>query len=434
MKAFISHALGGDDEPLANALKEDLGEAGITGYLAEKTQRYDLPISDKIKQEIDESNWLVAVITERSHASASVHEEIGYALRRGIRVALMVEEGVEAAGVFTYGREYARFSVPKFGEHSRRMATFIADSPRQQPPRPAIRDATKRFLQGRNVLSANPDNFAANEHYRHLFSPVPDDTKKPAALFTACPNDLVGNADVAAPEFAEWVEATASVEAGSRQVRVPGLEPHVDTGMLLAIDQSPRAPPGRNILTYRVFQSNGLFEFGTSRFFFDRNGRGNMEMHLCYTVGEFWSFLAQARLFYRKTGLDSPFTAFVSVRNSDRLRPGNYGDEALRPTAPLGRCVPPAGARGGSLPRPGRCRNCPAPPAARTIPAAAGRPARAAPCPARAAPPRGKAVARRARADGRGLYAGSGAGLPGGPAPAAAPPTPAPHGGQRVAH
>ena len=132
-----------------------------------------------------------------------------------------------------------------------------------------------------------------------------------------------------------------------------------------------------------------------------------------------------------------------SVREGGRAtRPMSACSEAfsapaacqIRPLPSLypapGRCVPPAGARGGSLPRPGRCRNCPAPPAARPIPAAAGRPARAAPCSGRAAPPRGKAVARRARADGRGLYAGSRAGLPGGPAP----PPPAPHGGQRVAH
>ena len=337
MKVFITHAFGGDDEPLANTLKKDLGAAGIDGYLAERTPRYDLPISDKIRREINESDWLVAVITGRSHASASVHEEVGYALGRGVRVALMVEEGVEAAGVFTYGREYARFSVPKFGEHSRRMATFIADSPPPPPPRPTIREATKRFLQGRNVLSASPDNFAVNEYFRHLHSPLPDD-EKPAALFMACPNDLDGNADVTAPEFVEWVKATASVEVDGRQVRVPGLEPHVDIGMLLAIDQSPRAPSNRNVLTYREFQSNGFFEFGTSHLFFDRNNRGNMEMHLCYMVGEFWSFLAQARLFYRKTGLDSPFTAFVSIKNSDRLSLGNYGDEVLR--LPSRRSVP----------------------------------------------------------------------------------------------
>lgn len=332
MKVFITHAFGGADEPLANTLKEDLGAAGIDGYLAEKTPRYDLPINDKIRQEIDESDWLVAVITGRSHASASVHEEVGYALGRRVRVALMVEEGVEAAGVFTYGREYARFSVPKFGEHSRRMAKFIADSPRPQPLRPAIREATKRFLQKRNILSANADNFAVNEHFRNLFSPVLDNTKKPAALFTACPHDLRNSADVTSLEFVEWVKATASIEVDGRQVRVLLLDPRIDIETLLATYRHPRAPLQRNVLAYREFQSSGFFEFGSSHVFFGRKG-GRLEMHLCYTVGEFWSFLAQARLFYQKIGLDAPFTAFMSVKNSNLLHLGNYGDEAGHPSS-----------------------------------------------------------------------------------------------------
>ena len=219
--------------------------------------------------------------------------------------------------------------APGRGKHSRKMGRPVGDPARLRPLLHYPGGAARHLLKGRNILSASSYNFAVNEYYRHLHSPLPDD-EKPAVLFTACPNDLVGNADVTAPEFVEWVEATTSVEVDGRQVRVPGLEPHVDIGRLLAIDQSPRAPSGRNILTYREFQSNGLFEFGTSHLFFDRNGRGNMEMHLCHMVGEFWSFLAQARLFYRRTGLDFPFTAFASVKNSDRLRLGNYGDEVLR--------------------------------------------------------------------------------------------------------
>lgn len=97
----------------------------------------------------------------------------------------------------------------------------------------------------------------------------------------------------------------------------------------------------------------------------------------------------------------------------------------------LGCCVPPACARGGPMPRPGR-RKSPAPPAARPMPAAAaGRAARADHRSGRVTRLRGKAVARRAGAAGRGLYGGIGAGLPGVPAAA---PSPAPHGGQRVAH
>ena len=73
------------------------------------------------------------------------------------------------------------------------------------------------------------------------------------------------------------------------------------------------------------------------------------------------------------------------------------------------------------------------PPAARPMPAAAGRTVSTDSCTGRAAPLRGEDVARRAGAAGRGLYGGVGAGLPGVPAAAAAPP-PAPHGGRRVAH
>ena len=332
MKVFISHAFGGTDEPLADALKEDLDAAGIDGYLAEKTPRYDLPISDKIRREIEASGWLVAIITKRSHASASVHEEIGYAFGKGVRVALMVEEGVEAAGVFSYGREYMRFTVPEFGERSKNMVDHVADSPRPPPLHHVIRDATKRFLEGRNILSSGADNFAVNKHFRRLFSPVPDDSKKPAVLFTACPHDLRNSADVTSPEFVEWAEATASVEVDGRQVPALLLDPHIDLETLLATRRHPHAPPPRNVLAYREFQSSGFFEFGSSHVFFGRHG-GRLELHLCYTVGEFWSFLSLARLFYRKIGLDAPFTALVSVRNSNLLHLGNYGDKDGHPSA-----------------------------------------------------------------------------------------------------
>ena len=326
MKVFISHAFGGTDEPLASTLKEDLGAAGINGYLAEKAPQYGLPISDKIRREIEESGWLVAIITERSHASASVHEEIGYAFGKGVMVALMVEEGAEAAGVFTYGREHMRFTVPGFSGRSKKMVEHIANSPRSPPLRHSIRDATKRFLEGRNILSASTDNFAVNKHFRQLFSPVPDDRKKPAVLFTACPHDMRNSADVTSPEFVEWAEATAGVEVDGQRVRVLLLDPQVDIETLLATIRHPHAPLQRNILAYREFQSSGFFEFGSSHIFFGRRN-GRLEMHLCYLVGEFWSFLAQARLFYRKIGIDAPFTAFVSVRNNDLLHLANYGDE-----------------------------------------------------------------------------------------------------------
>ena len=328
MKVFISHAFGGADEPLANTLKDDLAAAGIDGYLAEKTPRYDLPISDKIRQEIDASDWLVAVITGRSHASASVHEEIGYAFGKDVRVALMVEEGVETAGVFAYGREYERFRAPEFGKHSRKMARHVASSPRPAPRRLPVDEGVDALLESRNILSDESPSFAQNEYFSHLHSPLPDN-KKPVVLFTSCPNHMGGNADVAAQKFKGWVESTSSVTVDGQQARILGFKTRVDIGRLVAVELHPRAPAVKTALAYREFRSTGFFEFGTSCLFFDRNSRGKMEMHLCYMVGEFWSFLAQARLFYLTTGLDFPFAAIMSIRNSDLVHLGNYGDEVL---------------------------------------------------------------------------------------------------------
>lgn len=238
----------------------------------------------------------------------------------------------EKNGGGTPGHEHSPKTprTPGSGEHSRKTGRPAGDPAGLRPRLPYPGEAARHLLEGRNILPASSDNFAQNEHFRHLHSQLPDD-EKPAVLFTACPHDLGGNADVTSPEFAEWVATTASVEVDGRQVRVPGLEPHVDIGRMLAIDWLQHAPPRRNVLAYREFQSSGLFEYGTSHFFFGRNDRGDMELHLCYMVGEFWGFLAQARLFYQKTGLDGPFTAFVSLKNSDRLRLGNNGDEVLPP-------------------------------------------------------------------------------------------------------
>ena len=344
MRVFISHAFGGGDEDLAGTLKKDLAAAGLDGYMAEKEQRYDLFIGDKIRQEIGESDWLVAIITKRGHASASVHEEIGYALGRGTKVALMVEKGVDRGGVLVYGREPEVFVTHKFGAHSKKMAEFIRSSPRPAPRQSPLGKTAKNFLERRRILRHESPEFAKNEHFSRLHNPLAGDDKKPVVLFTACPGDLGCDADVTAREFSEWVETTASVRVDGRQVRVLGREPSVDIGRLLAIERYAEASTRRDVLAYREFQASGFFEFGTSHILFGRNGRKRTALHLCYAVGEFWSFLSQARLFYRKIGLDAPFTAFVSIRNSDALDLGNHGDEVLD-SPPYGQ-PPPAPGRG----------------------------------------------------------------------------------------
>ena len=331
MSVFISHVFGGDDEAFASALKGDLGAAGLDGYMAEKAQRYDLMIHDKIRREIEVSEWLVAIITERSCASPSVHEEIGYALGRGIKVALMVEKGVKDGGVLIYGREQEAFVPQEFGASSKKMAEAIRRAPRTAPLRHSLGGAAGDLLEKRNLLGVESPDFAKNRHFPCLYSGSLTDAEKPVVLFTACPHDLADRHDVASPEFARWVESNTNTEVDGRRVRMLGTEIGIDIGTLLAVEKRSAAH-AENITLYREFQSNGFLEWGTSSMFFRRDDSGRAELHLCYMIGEFWTFLASARLFYNKIGLDAPLAVLVSIRNSRGLGLGNYGDKAAGDT------------------------------------------------------------------------------------------------------
>ena len=327
MKVFISHAFGRDDEALADVLKEDLDAAGLEAYLAEKTPQYNLPISVKIRREIEKSDWLVAVITKRSHASASVHEEIGYALGKGVEVAPMAEEGVGESGVLVYGRETKRFRAPAFSKASREMARFIANSPHPPPRRRPLGEGAKALLQDRRILTVDSADFAQGARFHSLYSGSLGDDEKPVVLFTACPHDLGDRCDVTTPEFMEWAKSTGRVEVDGRQARVPGIEQSVDI-KTLRVTYRHFGSADKNVALYREFQAAGLFEWGTSSIFFSRNDRGKVELQLCHMIGEFWAFLASARLFYEKIGLDAPFSVLLSIRNSYTLDLRNAGDEA----------------------------------------------------------------------------------------------------------
>jgi len=117
MKVFISHHIR-NDEKLASILLSSLKKRGISGYMAQRKQEYEILILDKIKNEIESSHYLVAIITKNSLGSASVHEEIGYALGNDIPVILMVEETIDERGVLIHGKEPEIFTRKYFEKHA----------------------------------------------------------------------------------------------------------------------------------------------------------------------------------------------------------------------------------------------------------------------------------------------------------------------------
>ena len=83
MKAFITHAFGGEAESFAATLKDDLRAPGTKGYMAEKAQRDGLVIHDRIRQEIKESEWLVAIITLRREIESGMRPDSRSASHEG---------------------------------------------------------------------------------------------------------------------------------------------------------------------------------------------------------------------------------------------------------------------------------------------------------------------------------------------------------------
>lgn len=113
IKVFISHKFVESDQKLAQTLENNLNEHNIYGYLAERKKEYDIVFGEKIKKEINSSDYLIAIITKNSHLAPSVHQEIGYAIGIGIPVRIMAEEQ-EVKGVLVEGKDIENFSRNNF--------------------------------------------------------------------------------------------------------------------------------------------------------------------------------------------------------------------------------------------------------------------------------------------------------------------------------
>ena len=116
IKEFISHKFVKSDQELADELREYLDKHNIYGYLAERKKEYDLGWDEKIKQDIESSDYLIAILTKHSLLAPSVHQEIGYA--KGVKVPVRIlSEEKEVKGVLAQGRDSEVFSRENFEKY-----------------------------------------------------------------------------------------------------------------------------------------------------------------------------------------------------------------------------------------------------------------------------------------------------------------------------
>jgi hypothetical protein len=185
---FISHSIQHDEE-LVRTLMPLLNGRNITGYLAEEVRRYDVPVIEKIKDAIRDSDCLVAILSHNGKLSPSINQEIGYAVSSGISVILMIEEGIPRGeiGVFAHGWEAVPFTRERFaescaiviGDLSGLRVNRRVDEAREREDRRKnfrlghIRDQTTRVRDMANMRANRIDEFINNpnailEQWEHI--------------------------------------------------------------------------------------------------------------------------------------------------------------------------------------------------------------------------------------------------------------------------
>lgn len=125
---FVSHSFHEDDKKLASILKDKLVESGIDAYLAEKEKRYGYIISGKIKEAIRNCYCVVVILTKNSVISASVNQELGYAMGINRDIIPMVKDDVkEEVGVLLKDIEGEEFTDQNFEDKCDIIASHILD-------------------------------------------------------------------------------------------------------------------------------------------------------------------------------------------------------------------------------------------------------------------------------------------------------------------
>ena len=201
--------------------------------------------------------------------------------------------------------------------------------------------AARRLLDDRHMMDVESEDFAKNLHFGRLHGGNLDGPEKPVVLFTACPHDLLAQGAAVPDDAAKWAASPPPATVDGRAIPVIGTDREA-ARPLLAVERGRPAHCGGDVIMYRELHPGGLCEWGASGLFFAPNDRGNTELCLCYMAGELRVFLEHLAPLYNKIGLDGPFTAFLSIRNSGRLVLGGYGTgDPDRPPYP-GQSWPPA--------------------------------------------------------------------------------------------
>lgn len=142
-------------------------EKGIKVYLAQEKPDFGTQLPDKILKAISNSDYLIAIITKKAKESASVQQEIGYAIGKHIKIIIMSEEK-EYVSPIIGNPEQEIFTRENFAEHCRRVRQFLLGEPAIVKIRTIQNGKTLRLVKG-DITKTNVDVIvnAANSYLKH---------------------------------------------------------------------------------------------------------------------------------------------------------------------------------------------------------------------------------------------------------------------------
>ena len=164
IKVFISYSE--KDQKLAKILKKQLQESQKIdeAFVFEDKKEYGVQIDQKITEGIKRSDYLVAIITQNGINSASVNQELGYAICSNVETIPMIEQDAEK-GVFTHGTENMVFSQIDFKEKCIEVEKYILQNgPRQKATEDE--ELIQKSAHYRCVLEFEIYNFLNGVYYR----------------------------------------------------------------------------------------------------------------------------------------------------------------------------------------------------------------------------------------------------------------------------
>ena len=166
MKVFISHAFA--DEDLAFTLKNILMEKGVKVFLAQEKPDFGTQLSNKILKAISDSDYMIAIITKKAKESASVQNEIGFAIGKYIKIIIMSEEK-EYVSPIIGNPEQEIFTRENFVEHCKRVRRFLLGEPTTVKIKEIQNGKTLRLVKG-DITKTNVDVIvnAANSYLKHV--------------------------------------------------------------------------------------------------------------------------------------------------------------------------------------------------------------------------------------------------------------------------